>query len=439
MRPPQAVLSLSLIDGFLPTVFLALGVVALLWLGIAGRKLGLRTILVFAIVAAGSTALLYVLAEHIFLWWNASLPRTLYVYSALAVLGFQLAFRQVTAPGTPAVRRAAGVLAALALLGALACTVNLAYAQYPTVRSLLDPPSATDDPLPRPADAGADRPAASEQNWSPPPDMPGEGQVYRAEIPAAGSGYASHPALIYLPPAYLADPGAVSLPVLVLIHGQPGSPNDWLVSGRIAEMMDGFAARHAGLAPVVVMPDASNDSNPDWPLCLDTSVSDSATYLARDLPAWVQQQLGAGTAGARQWAVAGYSFGGTCAVQLAANHPDVYPTFLDIAGENEPTDAEGHQALLDTYFGGDERAFAEQNAVDRFRRMSFPELAGIVVVGREDKVYAPEGRQVYEAARAAGADVQLQELPGGHSWQVWRAGLENNLDWLSRRLGILDP
>ncbi|MCC9205650.1 alpha/beta hydrolase [Arthrobacter sp. zg-Y769] len=432
-------MSLSLVDGILPALVLALGVAALLWLLIAGRKLGLRRILVCTLAAAGSSALLYVVAEVIFHWWNASLPRMLYAYSALAVLGFQLAVQLVIPPGTTVFRRVAAVLAALTLLGALACTVNLAYAQYPTVRSLVDPPSATDDPLPRPADAGADRPAASESSWSPPSDMPEEGTVYRDEIPATASGYASSTALIYLPPAYLADPGAVSLPVLVLIHGQPGSPNDWLVSGRIAEMMDGFAAGHAGLAPVVVMPDASNASNPNWPLCLDTSVSDSATYLARDLPAWVRQQLGAGTSGAHQWAIAGYSFGGTCAVQLAANHPDVYPTFLDIAGENEPTDVDGHQALLDTYFGGDEQAFAEQNAVDRFGRMSFPELAGIVVVGREDKVYAPEGRQVYEAARAAGVDVQFQELPGGHSWQVWRAGLENNLDWLSTRLGILDP
>ncbi|MCC3300985.1 alpha/beta hydrolase [Arthrobacter sp. zg-Y895] len=432
-------MELSLIDGILPALALALGAAALLWLGIARRRLGLPRILVYLLVAAACTALVYALAELIFHWWNASLPRTLYLYTALAVLGIQLAAGLLAVPGTRWSRRIAGVAAAFAILLALACTVNLAYAQYPTLRSLLDPPSATHDPLPRPAETGASRPAASERDWSPPSNLPGEGRVYRAEIPAAASGYASHPALIYLPPAYLADPGAVSLPVLVLIHGQPGSPNDWLVSGRIAELMDGFAARHAGLAPIVVMPDASNDSNPDWPLCLDTTVSDSATYLARDLPAWVQQHLGAGTAGARQWAVAGYSFGGTCAVQLAANHPDAYPTFLDIAGENQPTDADGQQALLDTYFDGDQAAFAEQNAVDRFRRMSFPELAGIVVVGREDKVYAPEGRQVYEAARAAGADVQFQELPGGHSWQVWRAGLENNLDWLCRRLGILDP
>lgn len=432
-------MSLSLIDGLLPVAILTLGAAALILLGIAGRKLGVRRVLVFVLVAAGSTGLLFLLAEVIFLWWNASFPRLLYLYWALGILGIQLAFALAVRRRTPLAGRVAGIAAALIVLLAVACTVNLAYAQYPTVRSLVNPPSATDDPLPRPAAVDATLPAASERTWVPPSDMPGEGRVYRAEIPAAASKYKSATALIYLPPAYLADPGAVNLPVLVLIHGQPGSPNDWLISGRIAEMMDDFASRHAGLAPVVVMPDASNDSNPNWPLCMDTSVSASATYLARDLPAWIQQQLGVGTAGPQQWAVAGYSYGGTCAVQLAANFPDAYPTFVDISGENEPTDSEGHQALLDTYFGGDGKAFAEQNAVDRFGRMPFPGLAGKIVVGREDTVYGPEGRQVYEAARAAGVDVQLQELPGGHSWLVWRAGLENNLDWLGARLGILDP
>ena len=37
------------------------------------------------------------------------------------------------------------------------------------------------------------------------------------------------------------------------------------------------------------------------------------------------------------WAVGGVSYGGTCALQLATNHPDVYPTFLDISGSAEPT------------------------------------------------------------------------------------------------------
>nr|WP_231715278.1 alpha/beta fold hydrolase [Arthrobacter gengyunqii] len=267
--------------------------------------------------------------------------------------------------------------------------------------------------------------------------MPSEGKVYSAEIPGSTSGYASNSALVYLPPAYLASPAAVNLPVLVLIHGQPGSPNDWLVGGQLLDMMDSFAAKHQGLAPVVVMPDASNADNTNWPLCLDSDISSSATYLAVDVPSWVRQHLAAGLSGGSQWAVAGYSYGGTCALQLAANYPDTYPTFIDIAGESEPTVTQGTDSLINTYFGGDKSRFTAQNALDRLAAQSFPDSAGIIAVGADDSVYTPEGRQVYEAARAAGMQVTLQVLPGGHSWQVWQAGLANNLDWLGRRLGIL--
>ena len=431
-------MSLSLIDGVLPTAMLVLGAAALLWLGFAGRKLGMRRILVDVLVALAVTGLLYLFAEVIFSWWDASLPRLLYLYCALAVFGVQLALPQILGRGARLRRRAAGAGTAVLVLLALACTVNLAYAQYPTTAALFSPPSPTDDPLPQRSQAAGELPAITEQTWSAPANMPAKGKVFREHIPAAGSGYASNPALIYLPPAYLANPGGVNLPVLVLIHGQPGTPQDWLVSGGLADMMNSFASRHHGLAPIVVLPDASNAGNRNWPLCLDTTVSRSATYLAQDLPAWIKDQLGAGTADPHQWAVGGYSYGGTCAVQLAANHPEAYPTFLDISGEEEATIAAGHQDLLDTYFGGSEDEFRKQNAVDRFKTMQFPGTAGIIVVGKDDSVYAPEGREVYDAAKAAGMDVQLQELPGGHSWQVWRAGLENNLDWLGTRLGILE-
>ncbi|WIB06244.1 alpha/beta hydrolase-fold protein [Arthrobacter sp. zg-Y20] len=432
-------MSLSLVDGILPIVLLILGAVSLVWLGVSGQRLGWKRALAVVLAACALTALIYVLAEYVFRWWNASLPRLLYLFSALTILGVQLAVLRVLASGIRIRRRVAGVAAGLLVLLALAGTVNIAYHQYPTVAALFTPPPVTDDPLPRPAEVRRDLPAASAENWTAPPGMPAAGKVFHQQIPGGRSGYASNPALIYLPPAYLADPGNVNLPVLVLVHGQPGSPEDWLVSGGLAEIMDSFAARHHGLAPVVVLPDLSNAGNSNWPLCLDTTVSNSATYLAQDLPAWVQDNLGTGTAGPQQWAIGGYSYGGTCAVQLAANYPGVYPTFLDIAGENEPTVAGGHHELLDTYFNGDEDAFRKQNAADLFAAMRFPDTAGIVVVGQDDKVYAPEGKTVYDDATAAGANVQFQTLPGGHSWQVWGAGLENNLSWLCTRLGILEP
>lgn len=429
--------SVSLTSGVIPAVLTVLGGLSLLWLLWGGRRQLLVVAPVAAVAAALLTWTLYFLAETVFYWWNSSLPRLLYLYAALGIFAVILA--------VPRLRRARRVMsrlltlaAAALVLAAAAGAVNTAYGQYPTVGALFNPPQPNSGDLPeRSPAAAAGRPATTEANWSPPPDLPAGGSVYSTQIPGPVSGYASNPALVYLPPAYLADPAAVNLPVLVLIHGQPGAPADWLVGGQLLEVMDAFAAGHAGLAPVVIMPDASNANNANWPMCLDSRISDSATYLAVDVPAWAQQHLASGISGGTQFAVAGYSYGGTCSLQLAVNFPAAYPTFLDIAGESEPTVPQGRDALIQTYFNGDESAFTSQNPLDRLQHETFPDSAGIVVVGADDSVYEPQGQKVFDAAKAAGMDVSLQKVPGAHSWHVWKAGLVNNLDWLCRRLGIL--
>ena len=91
--------------------------------------------------------------------------------------------------------------------------------------------------------------------------MPESGTVVRAVIPAPVSHEVSSTAFVYLPPAYLATPRA-DLPVLVLIHGVPGEPSDWLRNGRIAQFMDDYASVHKGLAPIVVLPDAGAEGAP---------------------------------------------------------------------------------------------------------------------------------------------------------------------------------
>jgi enterochelin esterase-like enzyme len=428
--------NLALTTGAVPVVALCLGALSVAWLCWTPGRKSVPALPLASLGAAVLTVLLYVFAVYVFHWWDASLPGYLYIYAFLAIFAGILAVRRfLTARKTR--ERVLPVVAAALVLFALLTAVNTAYGQYPSLASLFLQPGATSGNLPTRAPDSPVPPPVTEATWQPPSDMPETGNVYSVVIPESGSGYRSNPALVYLPPAYLASPPAQNLPVLVLLHGQPGSPSDWFTGGQLAAVMDDFAAAHQGLAPVVVVPDLSGAGAANWPLCLDSDRGRSATYLAVDLPAWVRANLAAGLTDAAQWASAGYSYGGTCSVQLAVNFPQVYPTFLDIAGESEPTVPGGRQSLVDTYFGGDSAAFAAQNALDKLDGGSFPDSAGVVVVGRDDPVYAPQGQQVYDAASAAGMDVQFQEVDGGHSWAAWKAGLVNNLDWLAGRLGIL--
>jgi len=262
--------------------------------------------------------------------------------------------------------------------------------------------------------------------------MPANGIVTQVPIPATTSGFAARPAWLYLPPAYLARPRA-QLPVLVLLSGQPGSPDDWLNGGKLATRLDAFAAAHNGLAPVVVMPD--HLGNPlDNPLCMNSRLGNVATYLSLDVPTWIRAtlQIDPDPSG---WAIGGLSSGGTCSLQMAVTAPKVYPTFVDVSGEDGPT--VGDRAdTVQAAFGGDEAAFAAVNPLDVLARTAFPDTAGFLVAGQQDPVYLPQAQRVLAACTAAGMNVQLDLKPGEHTWEVWGPGLEDALPWLATRLGM---
>ncbi|MEI5103050.1 hypothetical protein RB200_36550 [Streptomyces sp. PmtG] len=69
-------------------------------------------------------------------------------------------------------------------------------------------------------------------------------------------------------------------------------------------------------------------------------------------------------------------------------------------------------------------------------RETFPDTAAVFVAGRDDTTYRPQALKVYAAAKKARMRAELSELPGGHSWRVWRPGLQRHLPWLAARTGL---
>jgi S-formylglutathione hydrolase FrmB len=331
------------------------------------------------------------------------------------------------------------IAAATVVVLAAACGVNVYYGEFPTPRTALGLgyPDQTDlVAVPGKAQrlvAAADGPL--DRVWSPPAGMPGAGQVSEVVIPAPVSGFAARSGWVYLPPAYLSGVRA-QLPVLVLLPGQPGDPRDWLDGGRLAERMDRYAAAHHGLAPVVVLPDdlGSEFANP---LCLDSQLGNAATYLAVDVPTWIRRTLQVDPDPAR-WAIGGLSHGGTCALQMALTAPQVYPTFLDISGQDEPSLGTRADTVHAAFGVGPaaEAAFHAVNPLDLLRTRRYLQTAGQLVAGADDTEFRPQADRVAAALRSAGVPATLTVLPGAHTWDVWGPGLEAELPWLGTRLGL---
>jgi S-formylglutathione hydrolase FrmB len=448
----------SLLAGPLPVILLVSALLALAWL-VAGRNapgpgflrrgalgrsgdgaVSVRWLAIcvplIATAAGGIVALLTWLINNVWRPFPDPLPFTIVSWSWVALAGMMLAFaRQPLLRTWP--RRAAAIGAGVLVLAAGANQVNGYFQAYPSLHVALAPwldPKPVFTGTGNVAEAVAKPRHALANIWHPPPAMPKTGAVYQVNIPGVASGFAARPGYIYLPPAYLATPRP-QLPVLVLLAGQPGDPRAWVDSGGIQAMMDAFANSHDGLAPVVVMPDdlGSEFANP---LCLNSRLGNVQTYLTVDVPNWITSHLQVRPPG-QGWAIGGFSEGGTCAIQLSTQAPRLYPFFVDISGQVEPT-LGSRQRTIRRAFGGDAAAFARVDPIVVLARTRFPHNAGVFVGGANDSVYTPQQRIMYLAARHAGMDVTFVDLPGGHDWRVWRGGLEHNVAWLASRLGITE-
>ncbi|MFC4602881.1 alpha/beta hydrolase [Rhodococcus kronopolitis] len=440
MQPAHHLLStashLSVTGRWALLAMLAVGALGVLGLLAALGRMRPRALAVVAAAAVVGTA---GIAATV---WAAYRPLPLQLSArdcaavAAAVLGI-LAAVAVLARAPRSRRAAVAVLAAAAVCLSAVGVVNRDLGRYPTLGAAAGhrPQQTAHDvdfaSVPGPQlRVQSGRPTS--RFWQPPLRRTADGVLTHVVIPGPASGFVARPALVYLPPAYLDSPRAL-LPVLVLVAGNPGSPDDWLGNG-LADSLTAFAAAHDGLAPVVVVPDALGAQDAE-PLCLDSRLGNVDTYLAADVPAWIAQNLQVDT-DPRSRAIGGYSYGGTCSVQLSVNHPDVYPTFLDISGQDEPSLGD-HPGTVAATFGGNEEAFAAVNARDVLARRGSPDVAGVFVAGAEDEEYRPQQQRMFAAARAAGLDARYYELPGGHSGQVWAPALAGELDWLARRTGLL--
>jgi S-formylglutathione hydrolase FrmB len=426
----------SLLDGVVPGANVIIGSLALVFLlARNGRRWWLAKVPIALVIGAGLMLVAAYLMNNVFQLFPDALPREVLLWIGLGIFGVLLAI--LPFPGSDWWLRIGRVVAALTLLVAAGAQVNIYYGRYPTVGALLGAKPDLIDfakvhgtrtrTIPRPFSK------TLEQVWTPPSDMPTRGTVSEVPIPGTASGFKARSAEIYLPPAYAADPRPL-LPVLVLLPGQPGGPEDWFIAGKAAEAMDNFASQHHGLAPVVVVADPNGSTFANT-LCQDTGRGNAETYLAKDVPAWIEANLQVDT-DHKAWGVGGYSYGGTCALQLAIRAPEVYPSFIDISGRNEPT-LSSQRDPADEAFSGDASASTQINPLDILATASLPEVGGYLAVGNRDAEFKPQQQRVLAACRRADLEVQYHELPGANSWGVWRPAFVAALPWYADRTRLI--
>ncbi|NWJ74733.1 hypothetical protein HX744_30160 [Pseudonocardia sp. ICBG1122] len=268
--------------------------------------------------------------------------------------------------------------------------------------------------------------------------VPATGQVVQIPIPGTASHFAARPAVVWVPPAWYQRPRP-QLPVIVLLHGTPGRPVDWVDSGGAADVANAWAAQHHGVAPILVMPDVNGTYTADSE-CVDTPTAEVETYLTRDVPRVVSRLLGTRPPGP-SWAVAGLSEGGSCAAMLALRHPTVFATFGDYAGLLGPRVGDSNGGVPDTVaglFGGSQTAFAAHDPATLLAANRVPGIAGWFEAGDADTDPAAAARTLSAVATRAGVENRLVIVPGGgHDFDLFSQALSDSYPWLVGR--VSDP
>ncbi|MET1066339.1 MAG: alpha/beta hydrolase-fold protein [Arthrobacter sp.] len=404
---------------------------------------------VAVLAAAALLAAAHWLMIYVFAVFPEELPREVLAWSLAAITALLLWIMRlwgiwrpgsVRAPGQDGRRRpgrataaSTGALFGVVLLSAV--QINGYFGLNHTVSDLMGTAVARIQPLEDGLKRTPGAPAGiSLPEWVPPADLPDSGVVRRAVIPGTSSGFDSREAYIYLPPAYFAT-SRPALPVLVLFSGQPGAPADWLTGGALRSRMDRYAAAHHGVAPVVVVVDPNGSASGNT-LCMDSRIARADTFLAADVPAWINRTLDVDPDPA-QWAAGGFSFGGTCAMQMVTRHPDVYGSALAFSSEKEPALAKEREKTIAASFAGDTAAFDRLTPLRLMKDHRFDGHAIYFGAGERDPEFIGYMDLLSQAARAAGFAVEARRIPdAGHSWETASKGLPAGLDFLASRWGI---
>ncbi len=245
----------------------------------------------------------------------------------------------------------------------------------------------------------------------------------------------------------------------MMIGGEFNTPADWARAGNAVKTIDELAAAHDGNAPVFVFVDSGGAFNNDTE-CVNGSRGNAADHLTKDVVPYMVSNFGV-SPDASHWGVVGWSMGGTCAVDLTVMHPELFSSFVDIAGDMGPEAGTKAQTIA-RLFGGSAKAWdafdpatvitrhgryddvsgwfdtSSDNLPKRYRSIAVAD-PGAIGLGGQDQIAYPNDQtaaadRLCKLGRANGIDCAIVTQPGKHDWPFASRAFAAALPWLAGEL-----
>ncbi|MGW4483879.1 alpha/beta hydrolase [Amycolatopsis sp. NPDC004368] len=235
---------------------------------------------------------------------------------------------------------------------------------------------------------------------------------------------------VYLPSQYFQQSYHVlKFPAIEWIPNYPSGP-EVAASYGLPAQLDAAIAKHVLAPTVVVIPDPTGVPKVGHDTeCVDeVGGTPNDTYLSADVREWAVQRLNLNPdRGA--WAIAGWSSGGYCALNLVTRHPQWFATAASVSGyDRAQVDAEtenlfhGHQDIDDA------------NNV-RVNVRLHPSPVDLLAISGDKESY--ESFAIGQIRAAAKAPVRFSwwTIPdAGHNMNTFKSQLPDVLAWLGARL-----
>jgi enterochelin esterase-like enzyme len=244
---------------------------------------------------------------------------------------------------------------------------------------------------------------------------------------------------VSLPPQYF-RPGFYQnyhFPVIELIHGFPGQPQDWITVLGVNSILDSLVSQHRARPAVLVMPDANGGRGVSLQCLNQARGPQDDTYLAKDLPDYIASQFRVQRPGTG-WGVAGYSEGGFCAANLGLQHGLVYSFAGVLSGYFQPSDNQlMNPPRQVSPFGGSRKQARLNSPADLLRSIklgrAIPQFwLGAGRADADDVRSAETFSQLLQVRQPA---VTIKLVPnGGHTMLTWRLLLPPMLRWMTNGL-----
>ncbi|OBG94201.1 hypothetical protein A5697_02595 [Mycobacterium sp. E3251] len=436
--------------GWVPTTIQVVTAVVLT-LAVGWRSRRWRTVWLPAAALAGA-AVAYLTHWYIVDRGLSDEPAPAALWLWITLTGMAVAVLLLGWRGARRWRRGAGLLAVPLCALCAALVLNLWVGYFPTVQAAWS--QITSGPLPDQTDPATVTAMAAKRA------RPPHGSVVPVAIPSDASHFKHRGELVYLPPEWFTSSPPPALPTVMMIGGQFNTPADWTRAGNAVKTIDDFAAAHDGKAPVLVFVDSGGAFNNDTE-CVNGVRGNAADHLTKDVVPYLVSKFGV-SRDRSQWGIAGWSMGGTCAVDLTVMHPDMFSAFVDVAGDFFPNAGNKTQTIA-RLFGGNADAWAAfdpTTVISRHGRYS--DVAGWFAISsdgppalRHDPMMtdggairlaareaaADPGNQTAAAyslcslGRANGIDCAVLAQPGKHDWPFADRVFAAALPWLAGRLG----